>query len=189
MEYANNAPHPTPIRLRLRGLVGADVGATKDDMIWLNQMRHLAAVLLMLTVGCSREPATPVHAAPRLVASAKTADNFVGEVVAVVGEARTGKTPNVRVTSDFYVACVGDFRFKEPPGKRLFDWHQDIVGTQVKVVGKLEKVYLGERNHLPIIESNYGYFLRDGTWERIEPQQGAAPLPSAPRTGPPEGAR
>jgi len=130
-----------------------------------------------------------VYEAPHLVTSAKTADKFVGEVVALVGEAVNGKTPNVRVTSDFYVVCVGHFQFKEMPGRQVFDWPKDILGTQVKVIGRLKKSYLGETNSLPLIESNFGYFLQDGTYERLEPQQSAAPLPRDPRTGRSEGER
>ena len=171
-------------------------------------MHLLATVPLMLVFGCSREPAAPVadasqrvtstrasdkpagaNAAPHLVTSAKTADKFVGDVVAVVGEARNGKTPNVQVTSDFYVICLGDFQFKGMPGKQLFDWPEDLLGAQVKVIGRLEKRYLNETNSLPLIESNFGYFLRDGTYENVEPQQSAAPLPRAPRAGHSEGER
>jgi hypothetical protein len=130
-----------------------------------------------------------VYEAPHLVTSAETADKFVGEVVAVVGEAVHGKTPNVRVTPDFYVVCVGHFQFKQMPGRQVFDWPKDIRGTQVKVIGRLKKSYLGETNRLPLIESNFGYFLQDGTYERIEPQQSAAPLPRDPRTGHSEGER
>jgi hypothetical protein len=177
-------------------------------MIAQDQMHLLATVALMLVFGCSREPAAHVddapqrvastrtsdkvvgvYEAPHLVTSAETADKFVGEVVALVGEAVNGKTPNVRVTSDFYVVCVGYFQFKEMPGRQVFDWPKDIRGTQVKVIGRLKKSYLGETNSLPLRESNFGYFLQDGTYERIEPQQSAAPLPRDPRTGHSEGER
>ncbi|MCX5670814.1 MAG: hypothetical protein NTU94_05775 [Planctomycetota bacterium] len=120
-------------------------------MIAQDQMHLLATVALMLVFGCSREPAAHVddapqrvastrtsdkvvgvYEAPHLVASAETADKFVGEVVALVGEAVNGKTPNVRVTSDFHVVCVGYFQFKEMPGRQVFDWPKDILGTHVE---------------------------------------------------------
>ena len=49
---------------------------------------------------------------PPIVSSRQEADMMLGKRVVVVGEARSGKTPNVRVTSDFYVVCHGDFRWQ-----------------------------------------------------------------------------
>jgi hypothetical protein len=113
-----------------------------------------------------------------LVAPAEAADQLVGEVVAVVGEARRGKTPNLQETPYFHVVCGGEFRFKDMPGKEVLDWPEDVLGKQGMVIGKLEKRYLGEANGLPIVESNFGYFLRDGTGERIEPWKPAGADPA-----------
>jgi hypothetical protein len=107
---------------------------------------------------------------PPLVSSRQEADMMLGKRVVVVGEARTGKTPNVRVTSDFYVVCHGDFRWQGALTKRVFDWPESFVGERVQVIGRIEKVYLGETNSVPIIESNYGYRLWDVVYEMAKPQ-------------------
>jgi hypothetical protein len=88
----------------------------------------------------------------------------------VVGEARTGKTPNVRVTSDFYVVCHGDFRWQGALTKPVFYWPESLVGARVKVIGRIEKVYLGETNSVPIRESNCGYRLWDVVYEVAKPE-------------------
>jgi hypothetical protein len=182
-------------RARLKQLTAEDVS------LWKNKVDQFGGTVLDAAVNIillddyfdkekfQRDKFKAAIEAPHLVTSAETADKFVGEVVAVVGEAVNGKTPNVRVTSDFYVVCVGHFQFKKMPGRQVFDWPKDILGTQVKVIGRLKKSYLGETNSLPLIESNFGYFLQDCTYERIEPQQSAAPLPRDPRTGHSEGER
>jgi hypothetical protein len=127
--------------------------------------------------------------APVVVSSREEADSVLGRTVAVVGEARRGKTPNLQVTPDFHVTCIGGFRFRDISGKKSLDWPEDVVGRQVRVTGRLEKRYLGETHGLPGMASNFGYFLRDGTAERTEPRQNTAPPPPAPPAGPSQGAR
>jgi len=109
------------------------------------------------------------------VTSRQEADVMLGKRVAVVGEARRGKLPEVEVTSDFHVVCHGDLRRKEAPTERVFEWPESVVGERVKVIGRIEKVYLGETKGVHIIESNYGYKLWDGIYESAKPQQSPAP--------------
>jgi hypothetical protein len=103
---------------------------------------------------------------------------MLGKRVAVVGEARTGKTPNVRVTSDLYVVCHGDLRWQGALTQHVLYWPERLVGEKVKVIGRIERVYLGETNNVPLVESNYGYILWDGIYETEKPQ---APAPDSTR--------
>ena len=107
---------------------------------------------------------------PPIVSSRQEADRMLGKRVALVGEARSGKTPNVRVTSDFYVTCHGEFRWQGAPTKPVVGWPESTVGKKVKVIGRIEKVYLGETNSVPLIESNYGYRLWDVIYEVAKPE-------------------
>jgi hypothetical protein len=107
---------------------------------------------------------------PPIVSSRQEADRMLGKRVAVVGEARTGKTPNVSVTFDFYVECHGDFRWQGALTKPVLYWPESFVGERVKVIGRIEKVYLGETNNVPNRESNCGYRLWDVVYEVAKPE-------------------
>jgi peroxiredoxin len=110
------------------------------------------------------------EAGPPMVSSRQEADRMLGKRVALVGEARSGKTPNVRVTSDLYVTCHGEFRWQGAPTKPVVGWPESTVGKKVKVIGRIEKAYLGETNSVPIIESNYGHRLWDVIYEVAKPE-------------------
>jgi len=127
-------------------------------------------MMMLVAFGLAAGGPTEREHTPPVVSSRKEADRMLGKRVAVVGEARTGKTPNVRVTSDFYVECHGDFRWQGSPTKRVIGWPESLVGERVKVIGRIEKVYLGETNRVPIIESNYGYRLWDVVYEAAKPE-------------------
>jgi len=93
-----------------------------------------------------------------VVTSARQADASDRKTVTVIGTARSGKVPNVQVSPDFYVRCVG----------MIPRWPDDIVGKRVKVTGFIEKHYAYDTNL--VSKGTIAYVMRNCKWELKNPQ-------------------